>query len=65
MDNTNPFLLLSPLDTLPQKHKKRVMETIDTAKLFLDFFELFTLKQIETTTSLLNTFFSVGSSLTK
>ncbi|OWY21143.1 hypothetical protein C7N43_10775 [Sphingobacteriales bacterium UPWRP_1] len=46
--NENPFKKIVPEDSLPELHKKKVLDTLDTAKFLMEIADLFTLKQAQT-----------------
>lgn len=53
--NENPFKKIVPEDSLPESHKRKVLETLDTAKFLMEIADLFTLKQAQTDGVLLQT----------
>lgn len=51
----NPFKKIVPTEDLPEEHKERVLNVIDTAKFLLGFADLFTLKQAQINGTILHT----------
>lgn len=63
--NENPFKRIIPEDELPAAHKKKVISTIDTAKLLLEIADLFTFKQAQSNGIILQTVLENSNSVKK
>ncbi len=48
----NPFKMLNDREKLPEEHKAKVLETINTFQFILDVADLFTVKQVAINTEM-------------
>ncbi|QQS29749.1 MAG: hypothetical protein IPM47_01990 [Sphingobacteriales bacterium] len=51
----NPFKQIVENEALPKNHKNKVLNTIDTTKFWFDVIDLFTFKQVQAHTELMQT----------